>query len=254
MKKWICGNWKMNGNYEQSIKLTQEIIKYINNFKNTTIGIAPQSVYIQKISEIAKGTDLLIGAQNVHWKNNGAYTGENSSNSLKDIGCRFAIVGHSERRNVFYETDEMISKRIKGAIDNDLNIVFCIGEKLEEREKGITLEIIKNQIIKGLININSEEMKNITIAYEPIWAIGTGKVASPEQAQEVHLFIRKILVDKFGKNAKKIRILYGGSVKPENWETLNMMPDIDGALVGGASLNSEKFRKIIEISNKGELV
>jgi triosephosphate isomerase len=180
------------------------------------------------------------------YEDNGAYTGEISSSMLKSVGCEFVILGHSERRTIFGETDELINKKIKKAIQSGLKSIFCVGETLSQRENGITNTVIQTQVIKGLDGITSEQLKSVIIAYEPVWAIGTGKTATPEQAQEVHLFIRELVANNFSSEiADGVVIQYGGSVKPDNAHELLSQPDIDGALVGGACLKAESFLSII---------
>ena len=252
MKKWICGNWKMNGDQSETLKWSKETQISASEYNNVDVGIAPPFIYLQSIINSIENRKFKIGAQNAHWEVKGAFTGEISPLSLKEIGCDFVILGHSERRNIFSESDEMISQRLRSSLDSQLDVILCVGEKIEERENNKTFDVIKYQIENSMKGIGKEDLENLTLAYEPVWAIGTGKVAKPEQAQEVHQYIRKILKSQYGDSSQFIRILYGGSVKPENWHSLNQMPDIDGALVGGASLIPEKFKKIIEISNKGE--
>ncbi len=252
MKKWICGNWKMNGDQFEVSNWSKEAERSAKEYENVEVGIAPPFIYLQSIINYFQDRNVKIGAQNAHWENKGAFTGEISPLSLKNIGCDFVILGHSERRNVFSESDGMISKRLASSLNAHLNVILCVGEKLDERERNKTFDVIRCQIENSMEGIETDNLEKLTLAYEPVWAIGTGKIAKPEQAQEVHEFIRRIIRDKYGEFSKNIRILYGGSVKPENWHSLDLMPDIDGALVGGASLIPEKFRKIIEISNKGE--
>jgi triosephosphate isomerase len=182
----------------------------------------------------------------MHYEDSGAFTGEISNSMLKSVGCEYVIIGHSERRTIFGENDEMINKKIKKALESGLKVIFCIGESLEQREEGITNEVVKKQIVNGLMNVTSDDLTNIIIAYEPIWAIGTGKTATPEQAQEVHSFIRGQIEIIYSKeSAENLQIQYGGSVKPENAVTLLSQPDIDGALVGGACLKADSFLSII---------
>lgn len=252
MKKWICGNWKMNGDQIEVLNWSKEAQRSAKEYENVEVGIAPPFIYLQSIIKYFEEKNVKIGAQNAHWENKGAFTGEISPISLKNIGCDFVILGHSERRNIFSESDGMISKRLISSLNAHLNAILCVGERLEERERNKTFDVIRYQIENSMEGIETDNLEKLTLAYEPVWAIGTGKVAKPEQAQEVHEFIRRIIRDKYGEFSKNIRILYGGSVKPENWHSLDQMPDIDGALVGGASLVPEIFRKIIEISNKGE--
>jgi triosephosphate isomerase (TIM) len=196
---------------------------------------------------LIEGSVIKLGAQNMHFEDKGAFTGEISASMLNSVGCEYVILGHSERRTIFNENDEMINLKIKKAIEKGLKPIFCIGETLDEREKGITKDVVKRQVEKGLQGVSSNEMKNIMIAYEPVWAIGTGKTATPEQAQEVHEFIRSLVNQIFSKSiSESLVIQYGGSVKPENATELLSQKDIDGALVGGACLKAESFLGIIE--------
>lgn len=252
MKKWICGNWKMNGTLAESIFWAQQAEQTAVVNSEVMVGIAPGFFCINSIITEVSPQKLKVGAQNCHWAESGAFTGETSPASLQQLGCHFVILGHSERRHIFGETDQMIANRISGSLKNNLHVILCVGETLEQREQNKTIEIIKNQLANSLKDIKIDDFNNITIAYEPVWAIGTGKVATPDQAQEVHSYIRGYLNSISERLKEQVRILYGGSVKPENWSDLNSMDDIDGALVGGASLIPDKFRTIVEISNKGE--
>ena len=244
MKPLIAANWKMN----KSIK---EADSFIKDFKKlyapnkAEVLICPPFTILQYLSWKIKGTDIKVGAQNMHFEEKGAFTGEISPLMLKDAGCEYVILGHSERRQHFKEDDEIINKKVKSALKNGLKPILCIGETLKQREKNETMKIIKNQLIRCLKNINENEVRTIVVAYEPVWAIGTGRNATPEQAQEVHSYIRKLLSDSYGSSvADKIRIIYGGSVKPENAKELLSMEDINGALVGGASLDAKSFAEI----------
>ncbi len=208
--------------------------------------IAPPYTALAAVKSVLAGTEVILGAQNVHWEEKGAFTGEISPTMLKDLGCTMAIVGHSERRHVFGETDNMINRRLTGAMQFGLVPVLCIGETLEQREADQTLDVLEKQIRSGLAGIEVVDGGEIVVAYEPVWAIGTGKTATESQAQQAHSFIRKLLADICEKNiAAGIRILYGGSVKPENIDILMQQKDIDGALVGGAALKAESFERII---------
>jgi triosephosphate isomerase (TIM) len=208
--------------------------------------IAPPYTALAAAADSISGSGVILGAQNVHWEEQGAFTGEISGAMLKDLGCEMAIVGHSERRHVFGETDSMINRRISGALTSGLVPVFCIGETLEQRETGKTMTVLEDQVRGGLDRIELTGGAQLVVAYEPVWAIGTGKTATEVQAQEAHYFIRDILAKIYEKNiAGQIRILYGGSVKPENIDILMQQDDIDGALVGGAALKAESFERII---------
>jgi len=247
-KKVIAGNWKMNYDLNQSIAfithLKEEVIK---KERNCNIIICPNYVALSEAKKIIKDSPVKLGAQNIYFEDSGAFTGETSADMIKSAGCEYVILGHSERRTIFKESDELINKKIKQALKHDLKPIFCVGETLEERENNITTEVVKKQFEIGLGEISAEQMTNIIIAYEPVWAIGTGKNATPEQAQEVHAYIRNLLTFEYGfQIAENTIIQYGGSVKPENAKDLLSQPDIDGALVGGACLKVESFIGIIE--------
>lgn len=245
-KKVIAGNWKMNLDLHQSQKLVSEIINGLGKDNRADVIICPPFTSLSEVSSLLKGTQIKLGAQNMHFEESGAFTGEISANMLKSVGCEYVILGHSERRVIFNEPDELINKKIKTALIKELKPIFCVGELLEQRESGETMNVISTQIEKGLKGITSEQMKNIIIAYEPVWAIGTGKTATPQQAQEVHLFIRELVAKKFSASvAENIIIQYGGSVKPDNSSELLSQKDIDGALVGGACLKADSFLGII---------
>jgi triosephosphate isomerase len=245
-KKVIAGNWKMNLDLHQSQKLVSEIINGLGKDNRADVIICPPFTSLSEVSSLLKGTQIKLGAQNMHFEESGAFTGEISANMLKSVGCEYVILGHSERRAIFNEPNEMINKKIITAFAKELKPIFCVGELLEQRESGETMNVISTQIEKGLKGITSEQMKNIIIAYEPVWAIGTGKTATPHQAQEVHLFIRELVAKKFSASvAENIIIQYGGSVKPDNSSELLSQKDIDGALVGGACLKADSFLGII---------
>jgi len=248
MKRYlIAGNWKMNKTTGESIELAQKLVESLKDVNDRDILICPPFTALYSVYQVIKGTNIKLGAQDVFYENSGAFTGEISPIMLKDVGCEYVIIGHSERRHIIGETDELINKKIKAAINNGLKTILCVGELLEEREAGKTLEVVKTQIEKGLNGVSKEEMKNIVIAYEPVWAIGTGKTAKPEDAQEVHAYIRELLSKLYSKEiADETIIQYGGSVKASNIDSLMAMPDIDGALVGGASLVAEEFTRIVK--------
>jgi len=209
--------------------------------------VAPPYTALGSVATAIKGSTISLSSQNIFWEEKGAFTGEISPSMLKDIGCQYAIIGHSERRQYFGETNKTVNKRLKAALDASLTPIVCIGEILEEREADKTLTVIEKQVKEGLAGISSGEMEKVVIAYEPVWAIGTGKTATPEQAQEVHQFIRGMLAQVFDEGvAEGIRILYGGSVKPDNVDQLMSQKDIDGALVGGASLKADSFARIVQ--------
>ncbi|QTA87063.1 triose-phosphate isomerase [Desulfonema magnum] len=245
-KPFIAGNWKMFKTGSEAIKTAEELVKLVADVTDTEVMIAPPFTALSAVSDVVKETNVSLGAQNFFWENEGAYTGEISSAMLLSAGCKYVIIGHSERRQFFGETDETVNKKIKTAISSKLLPIFCIGESEKERISKDTFSILDKQVSKGLKGLFSDELQHLVIAYEPVWAIGTGKTATREQAQEVHLFLRSLIEKKFGNLlAKSLRILYGGSVKPDNIAELMAMPDVDGALVGGASLNAETFGKIV---------
>lgn len=245
-KPIMAGNWKMHTTVLNGCKLAAEVAKTCVGLEDREVVLAPPYTILSEVSHVLHNSKVILASQNVCWEKQGAFTGEISPEMVKDAGGTAAIVGHSERRQIFNESDELINKRVKGAIEFDLLTIFCIGETLEEREGNRTFEVLETQIRKGLEGVNAKEMEKVVIAYEPVWAIGTGKTASKEQAQEAHLFIRELIVKMFEKNiADAMRILYGGSVKPTNVDELMDQPDIDGALVGGAALDAESFGRII---------
>ncbi len=242
----IAGNWKMHLTVQQAVGLASQLAEVANSCPDRDVMIAPPFTALDAVGKVVNNSALHVASQNVAWDNQGAFTGEISPEMVKDVGCSMAIIGHSERRQIFAETDQMINKRVLGALANSITPVFCIGETLEEREAGVTFQVLEQQVEKGLQDCSAEMVENIVVAYEPVWAIGTGKTASKEQAQDVHGFLRELLQKKYEKNvAQKIRILYGGSVKSENVDALMAQPDIDGALVGGAALKFESFSRII---------
>jgi len=247
-KTVIAGNWKMNNDLKESEKLIVELKNLLQNEKlNCDVIVCPPFTSLSEASKLVKGTVIKLGAQNMHFEDNGAFTGEVSASMLRSAGCEYVILGHSERRHIFGESDEVINKKIKKALAAGLKPIFCIGELLEERENGTTNDVVKRQVLKGLDGISADDMKNIIVAYEPVWAIGTGKTASPAQAQEVHEFIRDLIeIDYSLEVANDLVIQYGGSVKPDNAKELLSQKDIDGALVGGACLKADSFMGIIK--------
>ncbi len=247
-KPIVAGNWKMHNNTVETRNLIQQIIqkgKKLGRF--CEVIIAPPFTSIACAVEEVKGSAIQICAQNLFWEDKGAFTGEISAPMVKEIGCSHVIIGHSERRQYFGETDETVNKKIRCAIKNGLIPIFCVGETLVDRETGRTFDILKRQLVDGMKSLTIENPTHFVMAYEPVWAIGTGKTASPEQAQDAHAFLRQELAHLRGDGfAKQTRILYGGSVKPDNAKNLIGRPDIDGGLIGGASLNAEEFLDIIE--------
>ena len=243
----IAGNWKMYKTPADAAETARELVERVTGVTGVDIMIAPTYTALEPVFKVIKDSPVALGAQNLFWENEGAYTGEISAPMLKSVGCRYAIVGHSERRQYFGETDETVNKKIQAAIQVGLKPVFCVGETEKERESEQTLSVLDKQVKKGLERLVSDQLDNLIIAYEPVWAIGTGKTATDDQAQEVHQFIRSLLEKNFsGALSDATRILYGGSVKPDNIAGLMTMPDIDGALVGGASLDAESFSKIVK--------
>ena len=246
--KIVAGNWKMNMTIDESNDLINKLKEVSEN--NVEIKIAPSFTNLHSAISILENSGIEVIAQNVHSEKRGAYTGEISAEMLKSIGVKTVIIGHSERRKYFNETDTILSKKVKAAIENSLNVIFCIGEELSERESGNHFEIIKNQIKIALIDLNNDEIKNIVIAYEPVWAIGTGMTANINQIQEMHEFIRKLINEKFGDEiSDNIQIIYGGSLKPNNAKDIFSLNDVDGGLIGGASLNFSDFHSIIDAAN-----
>lgn len=245
----IAGNWKMHTDILEAYLLVSEIKECTAGLSDRDVLLAPPSIALHEVSRVLQDSDILVGSQNVCWAEKGAFTGEISPTMVKAAGGVAAIIGHSERRQIFHEDDAMVNKRVLGALEHGLIPIFCIGETLEEREEGKTFELLESQVRKGLEGVTAEDMAKTVVAYEPVWAIGTGKTATKEQAQEVHAFIRKLLAEMYEKAiADSVRILYGGSVKPDNVDQLMAQPDIDGALVGGAALNAESFCRIINFN------
>lgn len=244
-KPIIAGNWKMNNNIEESLKLVEEI-KAITLNKDVEAVLCVPFTDLKDVKKAIKNTDIKLAAQNMHWEENGAYTGEISPNMLNELGVDYVLIGHSERRQYFNETDETVNKKVISALVHDILPIICVGETLEERESNREKQIVKDQVTKALKDVDKNAIGKIVIAYEPIWAIGTGKTASSDQANEIIGFIREIIGDIYSQTEKQIiRIQYGGSVKPDNVAELMGKSDIDGALVGGASLKAEDFAKLI---------
>lgn len=243
-RKVIAGNWKMNKSPSDVVDFMRTFPELVKDTVNEVILCVP-FIDLMEAMKLANGTNVKIGAQNVHFKDNGAYTGEVSPKMLKDIGVQYVIIGHSERRQYYNETDESVNLKLKAALAHGLNPIVCVGETLEQREAGITKEFVTNQVKFALKDIEKDELKNIIIAYEPIWAIGTGKTASSEDANEVCKWIRDEIRNLHGSVADDIIIQYGGSVKSTNAKELFEMSDIDGGLVGGASLEPDEFSKIV---------
>ena len=246
-KPFIAGNWKMNTDSASAVALAAGLAKELSSVDTVDVAVCPPFVYLQSVAAALSASNIALGSQNVYFEEKGAFTGEISCAMLKDASCAHAIIGHSERRHVLGETDAMINKKISAAISGGLLPIFCVGELLEERQGGTTNEVVAGQIKNGLEGICAESIQAVTVAYEPVWAIGTGLTATPEQAQEVHSMIRGLLADLYGnETAQSIRIQYGGSAKPSNTAELMSQPDVDGLLVGGASLKVEDFAAMVK--------
>ncbi|NTV98747.1 MAG: triose-phosphate isomerase [Chlorobiaceae bacterium] len=245
-KKIVVGNWKMNNTIAESAGLASEVLAVLGEgFSGCEVGMAPTFPALQAVGTILEGSALQLVAQNCHYENDGAYTGEVSARMVKAAGCSYVIIGHSERRQYFGETNATVNLRVKKALSESLKVILCVGETLEEREAGVTGAVVSAQVREGLEGI--DDISGLVVAYEPVWAIGTGKTASSAQAEEVHDLIRTVLVKLYGEAvASEIRIQYGGSVKPSNAAELFSMPNIDGGLIGGASLNAADFAAIIK--------
>jgi triosephosphate isomerase len=250
-KPVIAGNWKLFKTTKEARDLVSKLIPEVKNNDKVEIVVAPVFTALPTVNKVIGKSNMMLAAQDCFWEEEGAYTGEVSPGMLKDVGCSHVIIGHSERRQYFGETDETVNRKLKAALAEALTAIFCIGETLSERESGKTFDVLKRQVTNGLTGITSNMLGSIIIAYEPVWAIGTGKTATDDQAQEAHAFIRSLILELYNKaTAKKIRILYGGSVKPDNIKGLMKQPDVDGALVGGASLKPESFAAIVNYSEK----
>ncbi len=247
-KKIVAGNWKMNKNFDEADELVSELIERLEKEelgRDTTMIVIPPFPYLEMCTDYSHDSYFAVGAQNVNDNESGAYTGEVSAMMLESMEVEYCIVGHSERRAYYGETDALIAKKVDQLLKHDIKPIVCCGEVLEERENNKQFEVVKRQITDGLFHLDAEAFKNIIIAYEPVWAIGTGKTATPEQAQEIHAFIRGLIAEKYGKEiADETSILYGGSCKPSNAKELFANPDVDGGLIGGASLKAEDFMGI----------
>jgi triosephosphate isomerase len=248
-KPFVAGNWKMNTDSRTSIELVERIASGSVEIasQHVTVAVCPPFVYLQSVAKALSSSNISVGAQDMYFESEGAFTGEISASMLKDVGCLYCICGHSERRHVIGEPDELINKKVAAAVSGGLLPILCVGELLEEREASQTNDVVTRHVKEGLAGLSAEKLRAVTVAYEPVWAIGTGLTATPDQAQEVHDFIRKLLGQTFDeKTAEEIRILYGGSVKPDNATELMGQKDIDGVLVGGASLKADDFLAIIQ--------
>jgi len=247
-KPFVAGNWKMNTDIRSSVTLAKRIASGSSEVAGHSISVAvfPPFVYLEFVAKVLSASSIAVGAQDVYCQSKGAFTGEISSAMLKDVGCTYVLCGHSERRHVIGETDELVNKKVAAAIAGGLLPILCVGELLSERDSSQTEQVVTRQLKKGLAELSAEKVSAVTIAYEPVWAIGTGRTATPQQAQEVHQFVRNLLAQMYDRElAEETRILYGGSVKPDNSADLMGQQDIDGLLVGGASLNADDFLAII---------
>lgn len=247
MKYFISANWKMNKTVAETNEFLLNFIPLVKDADGVDIVIAPPFTSLVAAKDIIAGSNVQLAAQDVFWEEKGAFTGEVSPAMLLDAGCKHVIIGHSERRQYFSEEDAIVNKKIKAAKKAGLSVIFCVGESLEEREAGKTFDVIKREVEVGLAEVDPDDL---VVAYEPIWAIGTGKTATTEQAQEVHAFIRKVLSNLYGNKSNEIRIIYGGSATPDNVDSLMACKDINGALVGGASLKHDSFAKIVNFKRE----
>jgi len=246
-KPFIAGNWKMNLNGRGAVELARGLVAAIGSVEAVDLAVCPPAVYLREVAGALKGSRIALGAQNMFDEDDGAYTGEISGSMLKDVGCRYVILGHSERRHVIGESDEIVNRKVLKALADGLEVIFCVGELLAERQAGRTPDVVSRQVKIGLEGVSAAQASRVTVAYEPVWAIGTGVTATPGQAQEVHVMIRGLLGRIYDAAlAQRLRIQYGGSVKPGNAGELLGQPDVDGALVGGASLKVDDFVGIVK--------
>jgi len=250
-KKIIAGNWKMNKTIAEAVSFARDLKVRTFDINKTEIIICPPFTALNATREIIKGSRIRIGAQNVHWESSGAFTGEVSAEMLESAGCEYVIIGHSERRQYFGETNQTINQKIKHTLTTGLTSIVCFGETLQQRQEGLTKQVVKIQLEEGLEGFTAANMQRIVLAYEPVWAIGTGVTATPEQAEEVHEFIRELIREMFiPQTSESLHILYGGSANPENIKTLLSQNNIDGGLIGGASLKLESFTEMIKIAEE----
>ena len=245
--KIVAGNWKMNKNSEETEDLLNELIDKLPDDKEVQIIVAPTFVNLASAVDHLEFTNITVAAQNMHQSENGAYTGEISADMLKSVGVNTVILGHSERRSIFHETDSIIAYKVDTALKHDMTVIFCFGEELKDRQDKQHFNVVENQLRDGLFHLENDAWEDIILAYEPVWAIGTGETASPEQAQEMHAFSRKTIDTKFGSSvSQNVAILYGGSVKPDNAKEIFSKPDVDGGLIGGAALKADDFVAIVK--------
>ena len=247
-KQIVAGNWKMNKNVSESKALASAIVSKVDQMDlgNTRVILTPTFVNLSEVQKVTEGSAVEVAAQNMHQAKSGAYTGEISGEMLTALGLKTVILGHSERREYFGESDQLLAEKVNAAFDNGLEVIFCFGEVLEDRKSGKHFDVVESQIRNGLFHLSAEQWSAIVLAYEPVWAIGTGETASPEQAQEMHAFIRKLVADNYGDGiAQNVSILYGGSVKPTNAKQIFSKEDVDGGLIGGAALNPDDFLALV---------
>ena len=243
----VAGNWKLNKTISEAVELVTALRDLVANVTDVEIVVAPTFTALSAVARALQGSNIRLSAQNIFWEDSGAFTGEISPVMLKDVGCDYVIIGHSERRQYFGETNESVNRKVKAALTHGLKPIICVGERLEDREAGKTKSVVENHVINGIDGLSAEQLLSTVIAYEPVWAIGTGITATPNEAQEVHAFIRSLLLRNYSADVtEQIRIQYGGSVKPDNAVELLTQADIDGALVGGASLEAESFAQIVK--------
>ena len=245
-RPFIAGNWKMNLDRASAVALAEKLAKAVEKVEGVDLAVFPPSTYVDAVAKVLAGSRLAWGCRNAYYQPNGAFTGEISVSMLQDLGCRYCILGHSERRHILGESDQEINKKVHAILSGGLVPIVCVGELLAEREAGQTMTVIRRQVDGSLADLSAQQMLKVVVAYEPVWAIGTGKVATPEQAEEVHLALRSLLESRYNREvAEAVRIQYGGSVKPDNAAELLAQPNIDGALVGGASLKADQFMGIV---------
>ena len=243
----VAGNWKLNKTSDEAERLAGEVVAAVDGVDGVDVVVCPTYTALERVSGVVKDTPVGLGAQNVYWEAEGAFTGEISTAMLLTCGCSHVILGHSERRQFFGETDATVNRRVKAALEAALSPIVCVGETQEQRESGITEDVVKTQVTGSLDGLSSEEVAKLVVAYEPVWAIGTGLTATPEQAEDVHALIRAVLAEGFGQEvADGVRLQYGGSVKPDNAAVLFSQPNIDGGLIGGAALDAESFAAVVK--------
>ncbi len=246
---FVAGNWKMNTLADTAKALAVKVRERLDGIGDVDVALCPPFVFVKDVVEAVRGSRIAVGGQNLYAKDSGAFTGEVSGPMLKSAGCSCVIIGHSERRHILGETDALINEKVEAALKAGLKPILCVGELLAERDGGKTLDVVSRQVREGLQGVTQAQIGQITIAYEPVWAIGTGRNATPDQAQEVHALIRKLIRETYAGAADALRIQYGGSVKPDNAKSLMSQPDVDGALVGGASLDADSFAAIVKAAS-----